>query len=133
MARTRRSGTRYRQRYLDLIANDEVRDTFLKRSAIIREIRNFLSERGYVEGGDAHNAGHPGGAAARPFVTHHNTFGRDFFLRIALELYLKRLLVGGIDQYLRSAATSTTKASLAGITRNSPCSRPTRRMAITRP
>ena len=89
---------RYRQRYLDLIANDEVRDTFLKRSTIIREIRNFLNERGYVEVETPIMQAIPGGAAARPFVTHHNTFGRDFFMRIALELYLKRLLVGGIDR-----------------------------------
>ena len=89
---------RYRQRYLDLIANDEVRDTFLKRSTIIREIRNFLTERGYVEVETPIMQAIPGGAAARPFVTHHNTFGRDFFMRIALELYLKRLLVGGIDR-----------------------------------
>ncbi len=89
---------RYRQRYLDLIANDKVRDTFLKRSTIIREIRNFLNERGYVEVETPIMQAIPGGAAARPFVTHHNTFGRDFFMRIALELYLKRLLVGGIDR-----------------------------------
>ena len=89
---------RYRKRYLDLIANDEVKETFLKRSAIIREIRNFMNERGFVEVETPMMQAIPGGAAARPFVTHHNTFGRDFYLRIALELYLKRLLVGGIDR-----------------------------------
>ena len=90
--------TRYRQRYLDLIANDEVRDTFLKRSAIIREIRNFMDGRGFVEVETPMMQAIPGGAAARPFVTHHNTFNREFFLRIALELSLKKLLVGGIDR-----------------------------------
>ena len=90
--------TRYRQRYLDLIANDEVRETFLKRSAIIREIRNFMDRRGFVEVETPMMQAIPGGAAARPFVTHHNTFNREFFLRIALELSLKKLLVGGIDR-----------------------------------
>ena len=89
---------RYRKRYLDLMSNDEVKETFLKRSAIIREIRNFMNERGFVEVETPMMQAIPGGAAARPFVTHHNTFGRDFYLRIALELYLKRLLVGGIDR-----------------------------------
>ena len=89
---------RYRKRYLDLMANDEAKETFLKRSAIIREIRNFMNERGFVEVETPMMQAIPGGAAARPFVTHHNTFGRDFYLRIALELYLKRLLVGGIDR-----------------------------------
>ncbi len=90
--------TRYRQRYLDLMSNDEVRETFLKRSAIVHEIRAFLHRRGFAEVETPMMQAIPGGAAARPFVTRHNTFGRDFFLRIALELYLKRLLVGGIDR-----------------------------------
>jgi lysyl-tRNA synthetase, class II len=90
--------TRYRQRYLDLIANDDAKDTFLKRSAIIREIRNFLHQRGFIEVETPMMQSIPGGAAAQPFVTHHNALGCDFHLRIALELYLKRLLVGGMDK-----------------------------------
>jgi lysyl-tRNA synthetase len=89
---------RYRQRYLDLIANPEVKDVMLKRSQIIREIRNFLHERGYVEVETPMMQAIPGGAAAQPFKTHHNALGCDFYLRIALELYLKRLLVGGVDK-----------------------------------
>jgi lysyl-tRNA synthetase class 2 len=89
---------RYRQRYLDLIANDEVKQTFLKRSQIIREIRNYLHDRGYVEVETPMMQAIPGGAAAQPFVTHHNALGCNFYLRIALELYLKRLLVGGVDK-----------------------------------
>ena len=89
---------RYRQRYLDLIANEEVKATFLKRSAILREIRSFFHERGYVEVETPMMQAIPGGAAAQPFKTHHNALGCEFYLRIALELYLKRLLVGGIDK-----------------------------------
>ncbi len=89
---------RYRQRYLDLMANDEVRQVFLKRSEIVREIRIFLHTRGYVEVETPMMQAIPGGAAAQPFVTHHKALGCDFYLRIALELYLKRLLVGGIDR-----------------------------------
>jgi lysyl-tRNA synthetase class 2 len=89
---------RYRQRYLDLIANPEVRELFLKRSEILREIRNFLHARGFAEFETPVLQAIPGGAAARPFKTHHNALGCDFFLRIALELPLKRLLVGGFDK-----------------------------------
>jgi lysyl-tRNA synthetase class 2 len=89
---------RYRQRYLDLMANPAVKEVFLKRSEIIREIRNFLHERSYVEVETPMMQAIPGGAAAQPFKTRHNALGCDFFLRIALELYLKRLLVGGVDK-----------------------------------
>jgi lysyl-tRNA synthetase, class II len=89
---------RYRQRYLDLIANDDVKKVFLMRSAIVREIRAFLQSRAYVEVETPMMQSIPGGAAAQPFKTWHNALGCEFFLRIALELYLKRLLVGGIDK-----------------------------------
>jgi lysyl-tRNA synthetase class 2 len=89
---------RYRQRYLDLMANDEIREVFLRRAEIIREIRAFFHSRGYVEVETPMMQAIPGGAAAQPFVTHHNALGCSFYLRIALELYLKRLLVGGFDK-----------------------------------
>ena len=89
---------RYRQRYLDLIANPEVKEVFLQRSQILREIRNFLHDRGFVEVETPMMQAIPGGAAAQPFITKHHALGCDFYLRIALELYLKRLLVGGVDK-----------------------------------
>jgi lysyl-tRNA synthetase, class II len=89
---------RFRQRYLDLIANPPVKEVFLMRSEIIREIRNFLHDRGFVEVETPMMQAIPGGAAARPFITKHAALGCNFYLRIALELYLKRLLVGGIDK-----------------------------------
>jgi lysyl-tRNA synthetase class 2 len=89
---------RYRQRYLDLIANPDVKEVMLKRSAIIHEIRNFFHGRKYVEVETPAMQAIPGGAAAQPFKTFHNALGCEFYLRIALELYHKRLLVGGIDK-----------------------------------
>ena len=89
---------RYRQRYLDLMANDEVKKTSLLRSQLIKEIRAFFHDRGYVEVETPMMQAIPGGAAAAPFKTYHNALGCDFFMRIALELYLKRLLVGGVDK-----------------------------------
>ena len=89
---------RYRQRYLDLMANPEVKELFLMRSEIIREIRNFLHKRGYVEVETPMMQAIPGGAAAQPFVTKHNALGCNFYLRIALELPLKRMLIGGVDK-----------------------------------
>jgi lysyl-tRNA synthetase class 2 len=89
---------RYRQRYLDLIGNPEVKAVFLKRSAIVHEIRQFFHGRGYVEVETPAMQAIPGGAAAQPFKTFHNALGCEFYLRIALELYHKRLLVGGIDK-----------------------------------
>lgn len=89
---------RYRQRYVDLIINPDVKNTFIARSKIIKAIRNFLDERGFLEVETPILSTVQGGASARPFVTHHNTLDLDLFLRIAPELYLKRLIVGGLEK-----------------------------------
>lgn len=89
---------RYRQRYVDLIMNPDVKDVFIKRSKIIKTIREELDNRGYIEVETPVLNTIPGGAAARPFITHHNTLDIDLYLRIAPELYLKRLIVGGMEK-----------------------------------
>ena len=89
---------RYRQRYVDLIMNSEVKDTFIKRSMIIKEIRNFLAGRDFMEVETPMLVANLGGAAARPFETHYNALNEDVKLRISLELYLKRLIVGGLER-----------------------------------
>lgn len=89
---------RYRQRYVDLIMNPEVKETFIKRSRILKEIRNFLDGRGFMEVETPMLVSNAGGAAARPFETHYNALDEDVKLRISLELYLKRLIVGGLER-----------------------------------
>ena len=90
--------TRYRQRYLDLVSNEASRSIFLKRSLIVREIRDFLQDRGFIEVETPMLQDVPGGAAARPFETHHNALNMPLYMRIAPELFLKRLLVGGMTK-----------------------------------
>ena len=90
--------TRYRQRYVDLIMNPESKETFIKRSKILKEIRNFLDGRGFMEVETPMLVSNAGGAAARPFETHYNALNEDVKLRISLELYLKRLIVGGLER-----------------------------------
>ena len=89
---------RYRQRYVDLIVNENVKDVFIKRSQIIKAVREFLDNRGFLEVETPVLHTIAGGASARPFITHHNTLDINMYLRIALELHLKRLIIGGFDK-----------------------------------
>ena len=112
---------RYRKRYLDLIANrDEVLPIFVARSRMITAMRQYLDTQGFLEVETPTLQRLYGGATARPFVTHHNALDRDFYLRIADELYLKRLIAGGIERVYEISKTSATRALTARISLNSP-------------
>lgn len=112
---------RYRQRYVDLIVNKDVRDTMLKRSAILTEIRRILDDMGFVEVETPVLHTIYGGASARPFVTHHNTLDLDLYLRISLELYLSGLSSAAWKRSMKWAACSATRAWTTATTPNLPC------------
>jgi len=111
---------RYRQRYVDLIVNDHVKKTFIQRAKIIQSMRNFLSGKGYIEVETPILQPIPGGAAARPFITHHNALNMPLYLRIANELYLKRLIVGGYEGVFEFAKDFRNEGMDRFITPSSP-------------
>lgn len=111
---------RYRQRYVDLVVNDGVKETFLKRATVLRTLRNSLDEAGYTEVETPILQSIPGGASARPFITHFNALNVEMYMRIATELYLKRLIVGGFEGVYEIGKTSATKVWTALTTPSSP-------------
>ncbi|MEZ4495705.1 MAG: amino acid--tRNA ligase-related protein [Thermomicrobiales bacterium] len=122
---------RYRQRYADLIANEEVRRVFTIRSKIVTAIRGYFDSLGYIEVETPTLQPLYGGAAARPFTTHHNALDQTFYLRIADELYFKRLVVGGFERVYEICKDFGTRASIAITRPNSRCSSSTKRSPIT--
>ena len=112
---------RYRQRYLDLISNEESKNTFKARSQIISYIRRFLEDRGFLEVETPMLQSIPGGASARPFCTHHNALDMDMYMRISPELYLKRLVVGGFEQVFEINKSFRNEGYPHVITQNSLC------------
>ena len=123
---------RYRQRYLDLVTNDHSREIFAKRITILREMRRFMEAHGFQEVETPMLQAVAGGAAAEPFRTHHKALGIDLYLRIAPELYLKRLLVGGFNKVFEVNRNFPTKVFLAGTIQSSRCSKATGPMRISR-
>ena len=111
--------TRYRQRYVDLIMNQDSKNVFIKRSQILKEIRNFLAGRDFMEVETPMLVSNAGGAAARPFETHYNALNEDVKLRISLELYLKRLIVGGLERVYEIGRVFRTRVLIHVTTRNS--------------
>jgi lysyl-tRNA synthetase class 2 len=111
---------KYRQRYVDLMTDEEARKRFVARSKALSGIREFMVRHGFLEVETPMLHPIPGGANAKPFVTHHNALDQEMYLRIAPELYLKRLLVGGFERCSRSTAASATKASRCATTPSSP-------------
>lgn len=109
---------RYRQRYLDLITNEDSTRTFINRSKIIQEMRNYLNNKGFLEV-ETPMMHQIAGAAARPFVTHHNALDATLYMRIAIELHLKRLIVGGLEKYMKLVEYSVMKVYQLDITLNS--------------
>ncbi|MGU3127250.1 amino acid--tRNA ligase-related protein [Staphylococcus aureus] len=107
---------RYRQRYLDLITNEDSTRTFINRSKIIQEMRNYLNNKGFLEVETPMMHQIAGGAAARPFVTHHNALDATLYMRIAIELHLKRLIVGGLEKVYEIEEYSVRKVYQLDIT-----------------